>query len=159
MGTHQQLTTEQVEVLILIDAVNEFYKNRHDELETAIEEIIDNNKITKDPAAEICGILEDYGYIEENEAEFEFDKTATGYVLTRDGKQYIRLFEEYLEAKKENPEVIHNHFSVINIKKLQFSLIDSFKLFEMDIEASEIMKFAKGILDSIKAIVKKREQK
>ena len=38
------------------------------------------------------------------------------------------IFEEYLEAKKENPEVIHNHFSVINIKKLQFSLIDSFKL-------------------------------
>lgn len=149
MGTHQQLTTEQVEVLILIKVISEFEEESHEKLTTDLEEIIDSNKMTKDSGEEICEMLEYYGYIEEDITE------GIGYALTLDGKQYIKLLDEYIEAKNENPEIVNIYFSLINIEKIQFSLVDSFKLFGMDIEVTEIMKLAKGISESISSIVKK----
>ncbi len=142
MGTYQQLTTEQLEVLILLKAISKFEEENHGKLTTDLVEIIDSNKMTKDPGEEICEMLEHYGYIEENITE------GIGYDLTLDGKQYIKLFDEYLKAKEENIEIVHNHFSLINIEKIQFSLVDSFKLLGMDTEVkgiSDLISFMKKI--------------
>lgn len=151
MGIYQQLTTEQLEVLILIEVISKFEEG-NEKLTTDLVEIIDGNEMTKDSGEEICEVLEHYGYIETDTTE------GIGYSLTLDGKQYIKLFDEYLKAKDKNIEIVHNHFSLINIEKIQFSLVDSFKLFGIDIEATEVMKFVKGILDSISSIVKKSKK-
>ena len=140
MGTHQQLTTEQIEVLILIDNINEHIKENKIEIseETNIVRIIDEMQATKENCIDICKTLEYYGYIE--------DIGNIEYELTVDGKQYIRLFKEYLVAKAENVQFIHNSYSLINIGKLKVNLEACLGKIDISTGLSDFVDFMKDIL-------------
>lgn len=149
MSTYQQLTTEQIEVLILIDEINNCLKEDPDYIINGITEEIYERINPKQSESEICDALEYYGYIEYGIDE---DGEETDYVLTIDGKQYIELFKEYLKAKTENPKVVYNYFTLINIKELNLKLIEKLEVLGVKIETSEIIKLANEVLESAKNI-------
>ena len=137
MGTQQELTTEQIEVLILIDDISNYVKENKVDLLAPMSEVIDDMGVTKDSCEEICEVLKHYGYI------VNFDD---GYKLTQDGKQYIRLFKEYLSAKAENVQFIHNSYSLINIGKLKVNLEACLGKVDISTGLSDFVDFMKDIL-------------
>lgn len=137
MGTSQALTTEQVEILILIDEINEYLAENNITLEVPMSETIDGCIATEDRCVEICEVLEYYGYIK---------SVGNDYALTVDGKQYISLFEDYLKSKATNPAVVHNSFSLISCE----NLIKSFEVCLGKIDIS-LPKF--DIIDKIKNMI------
>lgn len=151
MGTHQQLTTEQVEVLILIDEINMIMGGNitKDSVVESMSDIVQ----TKKEISDIYVMLEYYGYIKESNNE------TTGYIVTLDGRQYIQLFKEYLKAKAENPKVVHNNFSLINIGKVKIDLNRKLEICGIKVEVSEIVDLAKKALDSISSIVEWTKKK
>lgn len=116
MGTQQALTTEQVELLILIDSIEEFEsKNPGNIPPGGIKEILDSSNVMEpEKFSQLANVLEHYGYLH------------NGDKLTIDGKQYIELYKEYLSQKAETPSVQHNSYSLINIGKLDSNLEISF---------------------------------
>ena len=112
MSTTQMLTTEQVEIMMLIDAINE-YEEINGRLEVPMSETIDGCIATEDRCVNICERLKYYGYV---------ISVDNGYALTIDGKQYIDLFNDYLAVKANNPQAVHNSYSLINIEKMQLDL-------------------------------------
>lgn len=112
MGTQQQLTTEQAELLVLIKEIEDFDKEQPGHIpEGGVGEIIVSSEImTANEFNDITDILENYGYLQ-NDCE-----------LTMDGRQYVELFQEYLQKKAENPSVEQVTFSLINIEKMEGSI-------------------------------------
>ena len=117
MSTLQELTTEQLEVLIVMDDVYNCIEEKNYELEVSIAECLDGILKIKSSTLEILEALENYGYIEYG--------ANNDYVLTVAGKQYIKLFNEYLDLKESKPtetEVKKYPFISINIGQLNISL-------------------------------------
>lgn len=112
MGTQQQLTTEQIELLILIKEIEDFNREQPGNIpDGGVGEIIVSSGVmTADELKDTTDILENYGYLQND------------YELTIDGRQYIKIFQEYLQKKAENPNVEHISFSLLNIEKLELSL-------------------------------------
>lgn len=134
MGTQQALNTEQLKLLILLKAIEEFGEESGNE--TPVFEILGQDGFMKpETADELLGALNDYGYIDED------DK------LTIDGKQYIALFEDDLQRKKETPNIeINNSFSLINLEKLVVGL-------DASIELGGVGDLVKGITEKIKSVL------
>lgn len=143
MGTQQALTTEQVEILILIDEINKYLARSKEILNVPMAETIDGCIFTEDGCAEICEVLKYYDYVESVEND---------YVLTIDGKQYIELFKDYLNEKAINPIMVHNSFSLINLEnvkaniegcltKLDFSLNVEGLLKKLDLAVQAVKRF------------------
>lgn len=116
MGTQQQLTTQQTELLVLIKEIQDYYAG---DLEPhtpgEIKESIDTSYIMETEELESAlNALEYYGYLGDD------------YELTTDGRQYVELFQEYLQEKAKNSNVEHNSFKLINIEKLEvaFAKVD-----------------------------------
>lgn len=149
MGTYQQLTTEQIKVLILIDEINQCLEKNPDYIINSITEEIYEQVNPKQSESEICDVLKYYGYIKYGIDE---DGEETDYVLTIDGKQYIALFKEYLKAKTENPKIVYNYFILINIEELKIKLLEKFELLGIKVETSEIIKLANEVLEAAKNI-------
>lgn len=83
MGTQQALTTEQINVLGMLDTiVIETYDNE------LYERLWDEYDLPGDDVDEALEALERYGYIYEDRS------------LTTDGKQYLQLNSEYYEKLK-----------------------------------------------------------
>lgn len=112
MGTSQALTTEQIELLILIECIEDFDKENPGNVPLGgIKEILDTNSLMEpEDFDRIAKVLEYYGYLE------------NGDELTIDGRQYISLFKEYLEEKSNEPMIVHNSFSLINVGNLELNL-------------------------------------
>ena len=111
MGTHQELTTEQIEFLILIKEIEQYREKAEEEIIPTNKEIItQDNYMTVDEAESFANRLQYYGYLDKY------------YELTVDGEQYIDLFKDYLKQKALNPVIEHASFSLINIEELEFSL-------------------------------------
>lgn len=139
MGTNQQLTTEQLELLILLNEINEFKENLDEELETGVHEIIVSSQVMEaEKLDEIADVLEHYGYINDE------------YEPTIDGVQYLRLFKEHLEVQENKPTiVINNQFSLVNTLNLRLGLFNS--MFGSSLE-SELLK---GIIKIVKKLASK----
>ena len=139
MGTNQQLTTEQLELLILLNEINVFKENLDEELETGVHEIIVSSQVMEaEKLDEIADVLEHYGYINDE------------YEPTIDGVQYLRLFKEHLEVQENKPTiVINNQFSLVNTLNLRLGLFNS--MFESSLE-SELLK---GIIKIVKKLASK----
>ena len=129
MGTNQQLTTEQMELLILINQIEyhiktecsenkDMYKN----IGTVIESIqnVEDDKTDFEDVFEFMPeeewkyhleVLKYYGYLKQN------------YYLSKDGRQYLMLFKDYLQIKEKTPNLtVHNHYSLIDIEKINAGL-------------------------------------
>ena len=134
MGTQHTLNTEQLKLLILLKAIEEFGEENGNE--TPIHEILCQDKFMEpETTDELLGALNDYGYIDED------DK------LTIAGKQYIALFEDDLQRKKETPNIeINNSFSLINLEKLVVGL-------DASIELGGFGDLVKGITEKIKSVL------
>lgn len=139
MGTNQQLTTEQLELLILLNEINVFKENLDEELETGVHEIIVSSQVMEaEKLDEIADVLEHYGYINDE------------YEPTIDGVQYLRLFKEHLEVQENKPTiVINNQFSLVNTLNLRLGLFNS--MFGSSLE-SELLK---GIIKIVKKLASK----
>ena len=145
MGTSQALTTEQVELLILIECIEDFDKKNPGNVPPGgIKEILDTNSIMEpDDFDRIAKVLEYYGYLE------------NGDELSIDGKQYINLFKEYLEEKSNEPMIVHNSYSLINIGNLEINLdacIAKVSYFE---NLSDIVNSIKKLLQRVKKCLPK----
>lgn len=112
MGTQQELTTEQISLLLMIKMVEDFEKENPNNIpDGGVKEVLDSNDLVKpEDFDRIAKVLEYYGYLR------------NGDELTIDGRQYIELFTEYLEEKTSNPIVVHNSFTLVNLEKLDFSI-------------------------------------
>lgn len=135
MGTQQALTTEQVELLIIISEIEKFDSVHPGNIpDGGIKEILNNSSImTPEEFDQLANILEHYGYLHH------------GDELTIDGKQYVELFKEYLRQKAENPNVEHNSYSLLNIGKLEFDLevcLGKISILENLGEISDLLKHA-----------------
>lgn len=154
MGTHQELTTAQVEVLILINDICDFItdNNLEDEFETNMNETvcsifcvekdedIDNSK--QSYYNSICDILHYYGYVDED------------YFITTDGKQYLYLFKEYLDAKSSNINITHKSYSLINIGELELSVEACLGKISIGENIGKISEFGSDLIDSFKKVKK-----
>lgn len=111
MGTQQQLTTEQAELLILIKEIEDFNREEPGHIPDGGvgRLLVENTNVTPDELDIITETLEYYGYLQND------------YELTIDGRQYVELLKEYLQKKTENPCVEHISFSLLNIEKLELS--------------------------------------
>lgn len=135
MSTQQALTTEQVELLIIISEIEKFDSVHPGNIpDGGIKEILNNSSImTPEEFDQLANILEHYGYLHH------------GDELTIDGKQYVELFKEYLRQKAENPNVEHNSYSLVNIGKLEFDLevcLGKISILENLGEISDLLKHA-----------------
>lgn len=112
MGTQQVLTTEQIELLIIIDDIEEYDRKHPGNIPAGgIKEILESSSImTSEEFKRLANVLEYYGYLH------------NGDELTIDGKQYIELFKEYLKQKSENPNIEHISYSLLNFEKLEINL-------------------------------------
>lgn len=171
MGTQQALTTKQLEVLIVLNAIEEdiaknnifferdagFRKERNQRL----NDIDWAEYGVKTPGV----IFEDTDGTEESNfdcAVFELDELCAlcyyGYInekgdVTRDGKQYISLLLEDLEKKAENPSiVINNQFTLINIEQLNAGLNTFVEFAGNSITFSKV---AEGVTKVIQFVKKK----
>lgn len=117
MGTNQQLTTEQLEILILLNEISIFKEEMSEQLTTDIQEIVVSNDImSAEEFDEVTEVLAHYGYID----------NVDNYEPTIDGVQYLRLFKEHLEVQEKHPaDIINNQFSLINTSEIKFSLFNS----------------------------------
>lgn len=134
MGTSQALTTNQLELLTIIYAIEEFGKKHGNE--TAVKEIItESDLMSPEEYDEISDILSYYGYLNKYEE------------VTIDGKQYIALYAEYLQEKEKNPSIaINNSFALINIENLNIGLNTFFNF-------GEGISLFKKISDGIKKLL------
>lgn len=134
MGTQHTLTTEQLELLFLLRAIEEFGEENGNE--TPVFEILTQaDYMEPETADELLGVLSGYGYIDAD------DK------LTVDGKQYIALIEEASQRKKETTNIeINNSFSLINIEKLVVGL-------DTSIELGGFGDLVKGITERVKSVM------
>lgn len=112
----QELTTKQVEFLILVQALNNYRKESNDEIIASNKEIItQDGYMDVDTVEDLENKLIEFGYLTIEE----------DYELTIAGQQYIDLFTEHLEhleEKKGDTSNTVNHYSLINLEKLQLSL-------------------------------------
>ena len=109
----QELTTKQVEFLILVQALNNYRKESNDEIVASNKEII-----TQDGYMDV-ETVED---LENKLIEFGYLTIEEDYELTTAGQRYIDLFIEHLEEKKGDINITVNHYSLINLENLQLSL-------------------------------------
>lgn len=135
MGTQQALTTEQVELLILINDIEDFDREHPGNIPTGgIKEILDSSNVMEpEKFSQLANVLEHYGYLH------------NGDELTIDGKQYIELFKEYLKQKAEKPNVEHISYSLINIENLEHNLelcLGKISILESLGEISDLLKNA-----------------
>lgn len=135
MGTQQALTTEQAQLLIIINGIEEFDSVHPGNIPAeGIKGILESSNImTSEKFCQLANILEYYGYLHD------------GDELTIDGKQYVELFKEYLRQKAENPNVEHNSYSLLNIGKLEFDLevcLGKISILENLGEISDLLKHA-----------------
>ena len=154
MGTQQELTTAQIEVLILINDICEYLRDNdmENEFETNMnetvcnifcvekDEVIDDSK--QSYYDEICEILHHYGYVDED------------YFITTDGKQYLYLFKEYLDAKSTNINITHNSYSLINIEELELSVEACLGKIGIGENIGKISEFGSDLMDSFKKVKK-----
>lgn len=140
MDTQQALTTEQLELLIIIDEIETFDKVHPDNMPAGgIKEILNNNGImSPEDFSRIANVLGYYGYIH------------NGDELTVDGKQYIELFKEYLKQKSEDIKIEHVSFSLLNIEKLNLTLFDSLGKISFLENIGEISSLIKDVAQAIK---------
>lgn len=155
MGTQQALTTEQLEVLILINDICDLIKEKHLEntYETAITETVcgilcEEENDTPDDSKqhrveEVCNILKYYGYLEDN------------YFISIDGRQYLELLKEYIECKIDNPLVVNNNYTTINYKQLTNNLEAVLLKGNIAETIGECAKFGNTLLQLIKKILHK----
>jgi len=144
MGTHQELTTEQLEVLILIDEINKYLAESRAFLEDNISAVIDGSLHTADGCMAVIEVLEYYGYIKESE-DMNDD-----YELTIDGKQYLALFKEYLKQKTNNPVITHNSFTLVNIENLKANIEASLGKINFEIDFGELSRLLNTTGQAIK---------
>lgn len=155
MGTQQALTTEQLEILILINDICDLIKEKQLEnrYETAMTETVcgilceEENETPDDSKQlrieEVCNILKYYGYLEDN------------YFISIDGRQYLELLKEYIECKIDNPSVVNNNYTAINYIQLINKL--EVVLFKGNIAETigECAKFGNNLLQLIKKLLHK----
>lgn len=99
MGTQQALTTEQVNVLSMLDTmVIETYENE------LYEKLWNEYDLSGDEVDEALEALERYGYIYEDRS------------LTTDGKQFLQLNLEHYEKKIKNTNNIKKESKKSNLK-------------------------------------------
>lgn len=144
MGTNQELTTEQVEVLIVIDEINKYLAKTREFLRDKMAVVIDESLHTTDGCMAVIEVLEYYGYVKECE---DIDDE---YELTIDGKQYLALFKEYLNEKSNNPVIIHNSFSLINIENLKVNIDACFGKIDLALEFGDLFKKIDSAIQAIK---------
>ena len=144
MGTNQALTTEQVEVLIVIDKINKYLAETKEFLRDKMAVIIDDSLRTTDGCMADIEVLEYYGYVRECE---DVDDE---YELTIDGKQYLALFKEYLKEKSNNPVIIHNSFTLINIENLKADIDACLGKINLALEFGDLFKLVDSAIQAIK---------
>lgn len=112
MGTQQALTTEQISLLLMIKAIDDFGKENPDNIPPGgvMEVLVSNDLIQPEDYDRITTVLKHYGYLH------------NGDELTTDGRQYVELFAEYLQEKAQNPQMVYNSYSLISIEKLSFNI-------------------------------------
>ena len=110
MGTQQELTTKQLETLIIFDELQKLAEA--DLICTGIKEILTQDHfMSLEEFNEVFEALNYYGYVD-----------MYGNV-TMDGKQYVALFLDYLEKKEKNPDIaINNSFTLISLENLNFGV-------------------------------------
>lgn len=142
MGTQQALTTEQLELLVIIDEIQEYDKEHPNSIPAGgIKEVLDSSSIMdSDNFNRIANVLEYYGYIH------------NGDELTVDGKQYIDLFKEYLVQKAQDITIQHISFSLINFEKLDLCLSDSLLKVSFLENVGEISSLIKMVVQAVKKI-------
>ena len=155
MGTQQALTTEQLEILILINDICDLIEEKHLEntYETAMTETVcgilceEENEIPDDNkqhrVEEVCNILKYYGYLEDN------------YLISIDGRQYLELLKEYIECKIDNPSVVNNNYTTINYKQLTNNLEAVLSKGNIAETIRECAKFGNTLLQLIKNFLHK----
>ena len=109
MGTHQELTTDQVEILDIIKC-----------LESYEDEMFSNMEMKVQAFAWDCIEMEESYVMENIELMQHYQYVNKDFSISNDGKQYLLLVKEYLHFRK-NPK---------NRKKIvfNFTLIDTVKL-------------------------------
>lgn len=112
MGTQQELTTEQISLLLMIKAIEDFGKENPGNIPPGgVKEVLTCDGVIKpEDYDRVTETLEYYGYLSDEEE------------LTADGRQYIELFAEYMQEKVQNPQAVHNSYSLINVEKLSFNI-------------------------------------
>lgn len=145
MGTQQALTTEQLELLIIIDEIETFDRVHPDNIPAGgIKEILNNNGImSPEDFSRIANVLGYYGYIH------------NGDELTVDGKQYIELFKEYLKQKSENPNIEHISYSLLNFEKLEINLEACLSKISVLENLGEIPDLLKNVVQVVKEFIHK----
>ena len=145
MGTQQQLTTEQTELLIMISEIEEFDSVHPGNIpDGGIQEILECGDImTSEEFCQLANVLTYYGYLH------------NGDELTIDGKQYVELFKEYLRQKAQNPNVVHNSYSLLNIEKLEFNLGVCLGKISILENLGEISDLLKNAVQAIKSVIHK----
>lgn len=141
MGTQQTLTTEQVEIMILIDEINKYLAENKEKLAVPMSETIDGCIATEDRCVEICKVLEYYGYVK---------SVGNDYALTMDGKQYIGLFKDYLDMKAVNPIIIHNSFSLLNIENIKADIEGCLAKLDFSVNVDGLLKTLNSTVQVIK---------
>ena len=143
MGTHQELTTEQVELLLIIENIEEFDKTNPGNIPNGgVKEILDtSNVMDPDKFNELAQVLEYYGYLHR------------GDELTIDGKQYLALFKEYLKEKTNNPLIVHKSFTLINIENLKADIEASLGKISFAVEFGELSKLFEKAGQAIKKLI------
>lgn len=112
MGTQQALTTEQLELLIILQELALYSDDKIGELTAVTEkfELISWDSIGReieDVDRDIT-VLQYYDYIDKN------------MEITIDGEQYIKLAKAYVEEKKRHrfAFICVENFSLLNVEKL-----------------------------------------
>ena len=155
MGTQQALTTEQLEVLILINDICDLIKEKHLEntYKTAMTETIcgilseeenetpDDNK--QHHIEEVCNILNYYGYLDDD------------YFVSIDGRQYLELLKEYIKSKIDNPSIVNNNYTTINYIQLENNLEAVLLKGNIAETIGECAKFGNNLLQLIKSFLHK----
>lgn len=140
MGTQQQLTTEQAELLIMISEIEEFDSLHPGNIpDGGIKEILEGSNImSSEKFCQLANILTYYGYLH------------NGDELTIDGKQYVELFKEYLIQKSEDINIMHSTYSLLNIEKLEFNLEVCLGKISILENLGEISDLLKNVVQAIK---------
>lgn len=145
MGTQQALTTEQTELLIIIDEIEEFDRKHPGNIPLGgIKEILESsNVMTSKEFSQLANVLGHYGYLH------------NGDELTIDGKQYIELFKEYLKQKAENPNIEHISYSLLNIEKLEINFEACLSKISILENLGEIPDLLKNAVQAVKGLIHK----
>ena len=140
MGTQKSLTTEQLELLIMIDEIEEFDKKHPGNIPAGgIKEVLDSSNVMGDEDfSRIASVLEDYGYLH------------NGDELTVAGKNYIEFFQEYLEQKAKDVKTEHRTFALVNIEQLNFSLLESLGKISILENVGEVTKLLNIVVQAVK---------